>query len=94
MPGEQLQRSFFCTFRRNANFAHSASQRALSASQQLSGDGRHFRCAAARPDIGRAASASGENGNFGGQKRNKPLPPPPYNVAVRNIADQKSLRDL
>ena len=76
MPGQQLQRNFFCTFRPNANFAHTAFLQAPRASPQLSVDGRHFRCGAARPGGGQAASASGENGNFGGQKRNKRSPRP------------------
>ncbi len=62
--------------RRSANFPHSAFQGALRAAPQSSGDGRRFRRVAARARAGRAASASGENGNFGGHKRVKSPPHP------------------
>ena len=60
--------------RRSANSAHSAFQGAPRASPQSSGGGRHFRRVAARPRGGWRASASGENGNFRGEKRAKSPP--------------------
>ncbi len=61
-----LQRSFWCTAKRNANFAHSAFQEAPRTFLQLWGHGRRFWGVAARSGLGQEASASGDNGNLRG----------------------------
>ncbi len=70
VPGEQLQRSFLCTFQAKRELCAQRVLGRAAHAPRLSGAGRHFRRAAARAREGSAASASGENGNFEGQKRN------------------------
>ena len=69
VTGCQVHRSFSCTVKQNANFAHSAFQVVPRACLQPLGHSRCFWRVAAQPDLGQKASASDDNGNLRAQKR-------------------------